>query len=142
MELYEEHDGGCAQVCNFIPQTEDGRGCRLQQSGYTPLLPGLRNYVLYLPLYNGLDRLLLGFAPGAQVLPGRVPHITKPIVFYGSSITQGGCASKAGSCYTHIVCRRLDAAHINLGFSGNAKGEAAMARYIAGLEMSAFVMDY
>ena len=63
-------------------------------------------------------------------------------MFYGSSITQGGCASKAGSAYTTILCRRLDAAQINLGFSGNARGEERMARHIASLPMRLFVMDY
>lgn len=142
MELFEEYDGGFRQVKNFIPQLNNGCGCRLEQSAYAFLPGGLRHYVLYLPLYNGLDELLLGFAPAARVEEGRTPAINKPIVFYGSSITQGGCAAKCGSCYTHLVCRRLDAAHINLGFAGNAKGEEVMARYIAGLDMSAFVLDY
>lgn len=142
MELYEETDGGFRQIANFLPAMNDGRGCRLEQSVYTALPEGLRSYVLYLPLYNGLDELLIGLAPGASLMPGHMPRIRKPIVFYGSSITQGGCAAKTGSCYTHIVCRRLDAEQINLGFSGNAKGEASMAKHIAGLEMSAFVFDY
>jgi len=102
----------------------------------------MRHYALYLPLYNGLDELLIGISPAAKLAEGRVPRIEKPILFYGSSITQGGCASKAGSCYTSIVARRLDATQINLGFSGNAKGEEHMARYIADKEMSVFIMDY
>ena len=68
--------------------------------------------------------------------------LNKPIVFYGSSITQGGCVSKAGSAYPTILCRRLDAVQINLGFSGNGKGEENIARHIASLPMSMFVMDY
>ena len=57
-------------------------------------------------------------------------------------MTQGACASKAGSCYTTLLARRLDAAQINLGFSGNAKGEEVIARHIASLDMSLFVYDY
>ena len=57
-------------------------------------------------------------------------------------MTQGACASKAGSCYTTLLARRLDAAQINLGFSGNAKGKEIIARYIASLDMSLFVYDY
>ncbi len=142
MELFEETDAGSRQVKNFIPRLNEGRGLLPEQSAYAPLPGGLRHYALYLPLYNGVESLSLGFAPGAQVLPGRKPAIQKPIVFYGSSITQGGCASKCGSCYTSIVARRMDAAQINLGFSGSGRGEASMARYIAGLSMSAFVLDY
>ena len=66
----------------------------------------------------------------------------KPIVFYGSSITQGGVASRPGNAYTAIASRRLCCDHINLGFSGSAKGESEIAEYIAGLDMKAFVYDY
>lgn len=68
--------------------------------------------------------------------------IEKPIVFYGSSITQGGCASRPGNSYTHIICRWLDANMVNLGFSGNAKGEPEMAELISQIDMGALVMDY
>lgn len=142
MELYEESDRGFFPVRNFLPRMNNGLGCTLEQTGYTDLPGGMRSYVLYLPLYNGLDMLQLALPPEAKIGPGRTPRVEKPIVFYGSSITQGGCATRCGSCYTHILCRRLDAAHVNLGFAGNAKGEERMARYIASLPMSAFVMDY
>lgn len=142
LQLLEETDHGVHNVHQFIPAMDDGRGCRLKQSAHIELPGGLRHYALYLPLYNGLSQLLLGFPSGAQVLPGRTPRIERPLVFYGSSITQGGCASKVGSCYTTLLARRLDAAQINLGFSGSGRGEASMARYIAGLTMSIFVLDY
>ena len=142
VELFEETDEGTREIKNVIPAMDEGHGCRKEQSALIPLPGGMRSYCLYLPLYNGLERLMLGFAPEAKIAPGRTPKIAKPIVFYGSSITQGGCASKAGSAYTTILCRKLDAAQINLGFSGNGKGEEHMARYIASLEMSAFVLDY
>ena len=63
-------------------------------------------------------------------------------MYYGSSITQGGCASRPGNSYESIVSRRLDADYINLGFSGNAKGEPEIAEYISKLDMSCFVYDY
>jgi lysophospholipase L1-like esterase len=66
----------------------------------------------------------------------------KPIVFYGSSITQGGCASTPGGDYAGRVSRKFDADYINLGFSGSAKGEEAIMKYIASLDMSVFVYDY
>lgn len=142
LELFEETDTGIYHVKNLIPAMDNGHGCRQKQSTCFPLPGGMRHYALYLPLYNGLTQLLLGFPPEAQIVPGRMPKIDKPIVFYGSSITQGGCASKAGSAYPSILCRWLDAAQINLGFSGNGKGEENMAKYIASLSMSLFVLDY
>lgn len=142
LQLFEESDAGIHQVKNLIPAMDDGCGCRLAQSAYVPLKGGMRSYALYLPLYNGLDELLIGLAPDAGLEKGRRPRIEKPVLFYGSSITQGGCASKVGNCYTNILCRRLDAAQRNLGFSGSGKGEENMAHYIASQEMSVFVMDY
>ena len=142
MELFEETEQGTRHVSNLIPALEDGGACRIRQSSFVRLPGGLRSYVLYLPLYNGLKTLMLGLPPQAQRLPGRTPRTEKPVVFYGSSVTQGACASKAGSCYTTLLARRLDTAQINLGFSGNAKGEEIIARYIASLDMSLFVYDY
>lgn len=142
MELFEETDSGTRQVSNLVPQLDDTCALRTKQSTLVKLPGGLRSYVLYLPLYNGLKSLMLGFSPDARLLPGRTPRVEKPIVFYGSSITQGGCASKAGSCYTTLLARRLDATQINLGFSGHAKGDDYIAEYIASLDMSVFVYDY
>ena len=142
LELFEETDHGTRQLKNLIPAMDNGHGCKANQASSFELPGGLRHYVLYLPLYNGLKELLLGFEPGARVIEGRTPRYEKPIVFYGSSITQGGCASKVGSCYSTILARRLDAAQINLGFSGNGKGEANIAEYIAGIPMTAFILDY
>jgi len=104
---------------------------------------GVTNWILYLPLYGGVDALEIGIQPGCEILPPKPRKITKDIVFYGSSITQGGCASRAGLNYTTLLCRELDAYQVNLGFSGSARGEEAMARYIASLDnMGVFVMDY
>lgn len=66
----------------------------------------------------------------------------KPIVFYGSSITEGGCSCNVSNAYNAIVCRHLDSEYYNLGFSGSAKGEPEMADYINTLPMSIFVLDY
>lgn len=142
LELFEESDQGIFAVKNLVPALNEGAACLTEQQTTVDLPQGMRHYALYLPLYNGLEYLHIGFPEGAQILPGRTPAIEKPLVFYGSTITQGGCAAKVGSCYTTILARRLDAAQINLGFSGNARGETAVAEYIASLSMSAFIYDY
>ena len=102
----------------------------------------LREITLNFPDYNGVKKLEIGLAPKSSVLPPARFSIEKPILFYGSSITQGGCCSRPGNNYIQHISRRLDAETINLGFSGNAIGEENMAELIASLELSAFVMDY
>lgn len=102
----------------------------------------MREILLELPLYSLLTDLEIGLAPDA-VTEAPTPYRNPvPAVFYGSSITQGGCASRPGSCYQAILSRRFDLDYVNLGFSGNAKGEPTMADYIAGLTMSMFFLDY
>lgn len=102
----------------------------------------LREVTINLPLYSEVSELYVGVAEGSTLLPPEPYRVQKPIVYYGSSITQGGCASRPGNCYQSIVSRRLRADYINLGFSGSARGEAEIARYISGLDMSVFVYDY
>ena len=102
----------------------------------------MRELMIHFPLYSGVRELLVGVIPGAQVLPGGSYRLEKPVVYYGSSITQGGCASRPGNGYSNMISRKLNIDHINLGFSGNARGELILADYIAGLPMSVFFMDY
>lgn len=98
---------------------------------------------IYLPLYANVVDLKIGVEVGSTLLPSERGYATeKPAVFYGSSVTQGGCATRAGMSYEAILCRELNLDFVNLGFSGNAKGEAEMADYVASLDMSAFIFDY
>lgn len=103
---------------------------------------GQKEVELYFPLYNGVLELFIGLKEGAAVQPMPYANGSKPIVFYGSSITQGGCASRPGNDYISYLSRWLNMDIINLGFSGNGKGEKEIRDYIAGLDVSAFVMDY
>jgi len=102
----------------------------------------LRDWTLYLPLYGGIHALEIGLTPGAAVTAPTPFTMAKPLVFYGSSITQGGCASRTGNAYTNMLARWLDAPLVNLGFSGSGRGEPAIAHAIAELEMAAFILDY
>ena len=102
----------------------------------------MRELTINFPLYSGVSELYIGLEDTAVAEAPSPYEIEKPIVFYGSSITQGGCASRPGCSYESRVSRALQADYINLGFSGNCKGEEAMAHYIKTLEMSAFVYDY
>jgi len=99
-----------------------------------------REYLLYLPLYNGIEFVRLGVPAAYRIEP--VPVDTrKPIVFYGTSITQGGCASRPGMCATAIIGRSLDREIINLGFSGNGRMEPEVAELLAELDPLVYFID-
>ncbi|MDO8543237.1 MAG: SGNH/GDSL hydrolase family protein [Opitutaceae bacterium] len=106
------------------------------------LKPAKREYLLYLPLYNGIESVEIGVPKGASFEPAPDRYAArKPIVFYGTSILQGGCASRPGMAYPAIVDRALDWPTVNLGFSGNGKTEPEMAQLLAELEPAAYVLD-
>lgn len=103
------------------------------------LAPGSREYALYLPLYNGIDFLHVGVATGStfeQLAPRK-----KPIVFYGTSITHGACASRPGMVHTAILGRRFDSPVVNLGFSGNGRMDLAVGEYLVQIDAAAYVID-
>ncbi len=106
------------------------------------LKPGFREYLLYLPLYNGVEEVQIGMPAAARFEPAP-PRIakTKSVAFYGTSILQGGCASRPGMAYPSILCRKLGVPHLNLGFSGNALSEPEVARLLAELDPSVYVLD-
>ena len=97
---------------------------------------------IYLPLYGGVVSFEIGLREGAALLPARPYTYKKPIVFYGSSITQGACASRGGNDAASHVSRMLDSDILNLGFSGNGNAEPAMLAHLASLDAGAYVFDY
>jgi lysophospholipase L1-like esterase len=104
--------------------------------------PGKREYMLYLPLYNGVESVEIGLPDGAGFEPAPDRYASRrPILFYGTSILQGGCAARPGMAYPSIIGRMLDWPTINLGFSGNAKSEPEMARLLAELNPALYVLD-
>jgi hypothetical protein len=103
------------------------------------LAPGEREYAAYLPLYNGVEFLRIGVNPGST-FEGLAPR-PKPIVFYGTSITQGACASRPGMSHTAILGRRLDRPVVNLGFSGHGRMDAAVGDILAQVDAAAYVID-
>ncbi len=101
-----------------------------------------RSFMIHFPLYSNIDSLEIGLAEDASLCAPEEYAVKNPIVFYGSSITNGACASRPGMAYPAQVSRFLNADHYNLGFGGSARGETPMAEYIASLDMSVFVLDY
>jgi hypothetical protein len=103
------------------------------------LAPGMREYAAYLPLYNGVEFLKIGVPKGAR-FEGLAPR-QKPVVFYGTSITHGACASRPGMVHTAILGRRLDLPVLNLGFSGNGRMDAAVGDFLCEVDAAAYVID-
>ena len=108
-----------------------------------PWLPkGRKEITINFPLYSGVTELYIGLDKNSTLEKRPDYKFTKPVIYYGSSITQGGCASRPGMAYESIISRRLDTEYINLGFSGSARAEQPMVDYLASLDPSVFVMDY
>lgn len=140
LDIYTRTNGGDYRFAGmFVPpyQTEDGFESRIELGDAV-----MREITINFPLYSNVDELLIGLKQDARV--EAPPAYTHPetIVYYGSSITQGGCASRPGNAYTHRISRALDCDFINLGFSGCAKGETAIVEHMATMDMDMFVLDY
>lgn len=110
----------------------------------------MREYVAYLPLYDGVTKVEFGVDSTAAIGMPKEEVLTKysakakerkPILFYGTSITQGGCASRPGMIYSSIIGREYDCEAINLGFSGNARMDFSMAETIVRVDASAYVIN-
>lgn len=101
-----------------------------------------REICMYLGLYAPVEVLAIGLNEGASIEPPAPFALEKPIVYYGTSITQGGCASRAGMAYQAEVGRALNLDYINLGFSGNGKGEKELAEACAEIDACCYVMDF
>lgn len=98
----------------------------------------LRNYILYFPNYNDVKELKIGVDDGARVGHGKKYKDLLPILYYGSSITQGGCASRADNSYQALISKWTNIDFLNFGFSGSALGEETMAEYISALKRSCY----
>lgn len=103
----------------------------------------MKQFMLYLPLYNTVQDLAIGVDKRAMIISPKNVGINqnKRVVVYGSSIVQGSSASRAGMAYPSILQRKLGIDVVNLGFSGNAKMEIEVARYLAGLAADCYVLD-
>lgn len=107
------------------------------------LSPGKREYLLYLPLYNGVESVSIGIPGEFKILPApkRKGKRGKGVVVYGTSIVQGGCACRSGMGYPEIMSRNLDCHMINQGYSGNGPMDMEMADFLGELDPAVFVID-
>lgn len=107
------------------------------------LAAGAREWLLFLPLYNGVAALEIGVPAGRTLERAEAPDMAraKPILFYGTSITHGACASRPGMCHTAILRRRFDRPVVNLGFSGSGRMEPEVVALLAEVDAAAYVID-
>ena len=137
-DVYAEVNDNQQYFGTFKPPVD----CKGVFEGVVALPPeGKHTVQINMPLYNGVYRVFVGIEKGAT-LEKAEPLLQPPVVYYGSSITQGGCASRPGCTYQAMLHRHFQTDYINLGFSGNARAETEIMEYIASLPMSAFVYDY
>lgn len=104
----------------------------------------MREFMLFLPLYDGINSLAIGIDSLAVITEPKVnlPDRHNPVICYGTSILQGGCASRPGMAYTNILSRWMNREFINLGFSGNGRLDYEIAELISGSEPSAILLDF
>ena len=121
------------------PSVEEYKGV---WSGEKKLPEGENEIEIFFPLYNGVKNVYISVEENASLSSGEKHEDSLPIVFYGSSITQGGCASHPGNAYHNMIARHFNREILNLGFSGSCMAEDAMCDYISALPMSLLVYDY
>lgn len=139
VDLYVKTDG----TWKWLAVGQPKMGVTHVQQLVTGIPAGKREFLLYLPLYNGVSSVEIGLPKETTLAkaPAYDAAHAKPIVFYGTSITQGGCASRPGMVHTAIIGRHLNRPVLNLGFSGNGKMEPEMATLFAELDPAVFVLD-
>jgi lysophospholipase L1-like esterase len=136
LDLYAKDDEGVWKWVQVVRPTKQEMKLQIVSG----IKPGYREYAIYLPLYNGTERLSIGVPGGAKFDPV-APRQEKPLVFYGTSITHGACASRPGMPHPAILGRRLNRPVINLGFSGNGKLEPEVGRFLTELDPAVYVLD-
>ncbi len=138
------HDSVWSHVNSVRPIIRDDSLLTVETKMVDNLDGDMHEYMLYLPLYDGVTDLWLKVAPEATVTsgdPALMPD-TPRIVAYGTSIMQGGCASRPGMTSSNIISRRLGKQVVNLGFSGNAKLDPPLARAMAAMDgVEAYIID-
>jgi hypothetical protein len=138
LDLYVKTEKGWHWLAVGIPKSQTNDVTLIKN-----LVPGKREYLLYLPLYNGVTSVSVGVSTNSiiQKAPAWGNGKRKPIVFYGTSILQGLSASRPGMVHSAILQREFNWPVINLGFSGNGKMEPEMADLLAELDPSVYVID-
>lgn len=140
VDLYAEDDEGHMKWATVLKPQRQNIDNRLLGKIKPTSDGSARKFQLYLPLYNGVDNLEIGVKKGSR-LAASPTREDKPVLFYGTSIMHGACASRSGMSIPAILGRRLDRPVINLGFSGNGRMEKEVGQFLCELDPAIFVID-
>ncbi|MBQ3026647.1 MAG: SGNH/GDSL hydrolase family protein [Alistipes sp.] len=99
-----------------------------------------KEFMLYLPGWSEVKSLQIGIEEGATI-EGTPSPFRHKVVVYGSSITHGACASRAGMTYTAIMSRNLGIDFINFGFAGQCMMQPEFLEILQKCEADAFIFD-
>lgn len=105
-------------------------------------ITNIQDIEIYFPIYGMVSEVFVGLKDGSTLLSPSEYEIKNPIVFYGSSTTQGACASRSGNDYSALLSRWFNADYINLGFSGNGNGDEVLLNHLISLDASVYALDY
>jgi hypothetical protein len=132
LDVYEEETG--CHVCVGIPERrrENVASCRWNPS---------KTCLVYLPLFNGVEKVEVGVDAGCAVTPVSHPADEKPVVFYGGSIVQGACATRSGLAWVNIAGRLLGRETVNLGFSGQGCMEPELIDALSRIDAAVYVIS-
>ena len=134
VDLYEQEKDGWRYVGTGLPNGKEN-----EQSLFDEVSKKMRRYRLHLPLYDTVTNIQIGINEDSNL--EYFKNKKRPIVFYGTSITQGGCASRPGLAYTNIISRELGQECINLGFSGNGHLEESIAKILSNINAEMYVIE-
>ena len=135
LDLYFNNKGNWQYLNTARPQGSDNEYLLIDH-----MTSEMREFKMFLPLYDGLVKIEIGIDSN-RVIKKSFKKNSKPIIFYGTSITQGGCASRPGMAHTNIISRKLDIDCINFGFSGNGRMEQPIAKLISELDPAFYVIE-
>lgn len=138
IDIYIGEPGSTSYWTTTRPQKADGE---YEHTYFKDWTREMREFTLYLPAYAELKSLKIGVAQDSQVLKPTAYAHEKPIVVYGTSITQSGCSSRGSNGFVAIMGRRLNSDVINLGFSGSGCGEPEIAQMISEIDASMYIVD-
>jgi len=128
----------CKVLSQQVIESLEQSDCYIEENGRK-----MREFLIDFPLYCHVDDVAIGVDDDALIEPPSTYARPGKVVFYGTSITQGGCACRPGMAYTNMVTRKLNLEHVNYGFSGNGLGEYEVAEILAKIEDPLiYVIDY
>jgi hypothetical protein len=137
-DLYADNE----YLASAYPGVVQGSPTKIDTTWATGIERAMRDVTIYLPLYKAATIDAIYVDADAKIEAPGPFAVTKPVVYYGTSITQGGCASNPGDSYPAMLSRWMNVDFVNLGFDGNGLGDDAIASAMAEIDAAAFVLDY